>query len=199
MFPLKFYHHTCFSSSKRWTSYNSKQYLMYHSDKLSDYETEVAEVYNLVSTRCEVDLCASSRINRFFVQLHMSFCPFTHWGVFGSDRITGLWWVTKKMCMLWATLLIQLHQLQEVCMRQGILVDCWLMSLLLRYIDWKVKYIFCCGCVNVTGWHKLGLNSLLWGTAVRLACLTTEFRHNNQITCGKLENWDLINRHKNSG
>lgn len=118
-------------------------------------------------------LCASSRINRFFVRLEMSFCPFTYWGVFGSNRITVLWWITKKMCTLWATLCIQLHQLQEVCMRQCILVDCWLMSLLLRYIDWILKYIFCCGCVNGTGWHKLGLNSLLWGTTVHLAYLTT--------------------------
>lgn len=87
-------------------------------------------------------LCAASGISRVLVQWEMSCCPFTAGGVFGSSGITVLWWLTKKMCVIWALLLIQLHQLQEVCVRQGVLPACCLMSLLLRQIDWKLKYFF---------------------------------------------------------
>lgn len=87
-------------------------------------------------------LCAASRISRVLMQWEMSCCPFTPGGVFGSSGITVLWWLTKKMCVIWALFLIQLQQLQEVCVRQGVLPACCLMSLLLRQIDWKLKYFF---------------------------------------------------------
>lgn len=87
-------------------------------------------------------LCAAWRICRVWVQWGMSCCPFTPGGVFGSSGIAVLWWLTKEMCVIWALLLIQLHQLQEVCVRQGFLPACCLMSLLLRQINWKLKNFF---------------------------------------------------------
>lgn len=122
-------------------------------------------------------LCAAWRICRVWVQWGMSCCPFTPGGVFGSSGIAVLWWLTKEMCVIWALLLIQLHQLQEVCVRQGFLPACCLMSLLLRQINWKLKYFFFCDCIDGTAWPRLGLNSLLWGAAVHLVSLTTQFRH----------------------